>query len=62
MVGGCRTYGRQEMRIQSFLWEDRRERDYVEDPGVDGRILKWVLKKRNREAWNIMILKILFIL
>jgi hypothetical protein len=38
------------------LWEDLRERVYMEDPGRDGRIiLKWVLKKRNREAWNIMI-------
>jgi hypothetical protein len=50
MGGACCTYGRQEMRIE-FLWEDLRERDYVEDQGEDGRIiLKCVFKKRDREV------------
>jgi len=26
MGGACSTYGRQEMRIQNYLWEDLRER------------------------------------
>ena len=29
--------------IQGFGWEDMREGDYLEDPGLDGRIiLKWI--------------------
>ena len=28
-----------------FLWGNLRERDHLEDPGIDGRIiLKWVLR------------------
>ena len=31
---------------KGFWLEDLRERDYFEDPGVDGRIiLRWVFKK-----------------
>jgi hypothetical protein len=29
-----------------FWWEDQRETNLFEDPGVDGRItLRWILKK-----------------
>jgi hypothetical protein len=28
-----------ERRVQVFLWQNLRERDHWEDPGVDGRII-----------------------
>ena len=29
-----------------FVWGNLRERDHLEDPGIDGRIiLKWIFKK-----------------
>ena len=34
-----------------FWWRNLRERDHLEDPGLDGRIiLRWILRKWDVEA------------
>jgi hypothetical protein len=39
-----------------FCWGDLRDRDHLEDLGVDGRIiLKWIFKKWDGEALTGMI-------
>jgi len=42
--------GRVEM-YTGFLWENLRERDHLEDTGVDVKIiLRWIFRKWNVEA------------
>jgi hypothetical protein len=39
-----------------FWWEELRERDYLEDLGVDVRlILKWISKEFDGLAWTGLI-------
>ena len=39
-----------------FSWENARKRDHLEDLGVDGRkILKWIFKNWDWEAWTGLI-------
>jgi hypothetical protein len=35
-----------------FLWGNLRERDRLEDPGIDGRILRWIFRKWDVGAWT----------
>ena len=39
-----------------FWWGNLRERDYFEDPGVDGRItLRWIFRKWDVVEWTGLI-------
>jgi hypothetical protein len=44
MGGACSTYGGEV--YTGLCWRKLRERDHLEDPGVDGRIiLRWIFRK-----------------
>jgi hypothetical protein len=38
-----------------FGWGNLRERDHLEDPGIDGILLKWVFKKWDGGTWIRLI-------
>jgi hypothetical protein len=52
MGGECSTYGERKA-YTGFLWEILRERDHLETPGVDGKIMsRWVVKNWDKGAWT----------
>jgi hypothetical protein len=57
MGGPCSKYGGEERRIQGFWLGNLRERDHLEDPGLDGRIIlrmsfmKWDVRTRAGSMW-----------
>ena len=49
------VWGRVEV-YSGFRWGNLTERDDLENPGVDGRIIvRWICRKWNGEAWTGLI-------
>jgi hypothetical protein len=45
------VWGRGDVHT-GYWWRNLRERDHLGNPGVDRRIIvRWILKKWNRELW-----------
>jgi hypothetical protein len=47
----CGTYGEMRNIYRAFGGENLKERGYLEDAGIDGMIMKWILKKQDGRTW-----------
>ena len=53
MAGTCSMYGGSGEVYTGFWWGNVGERDYLGDPGIDGRIiLRWVFSKWDVGVWT----------
>jgi hypothetical protein len=53
MGGACSTFGGRGEVHTGFWWRNPRERDHLEDPNIEGRIiLRWILRKWDVGAWT----------
>jgi hypothetical protein len=53
MGGACSTYGGRGEVYTGFWWGNLRERDDLEDLGIDGRIIfKWIFRKWGVGVWT----------
>jgi hypothetical protein len=43
MNGACSTYWGEE--VYRVWWGNLRERDQLEDPGIEGILLRWIFRK-----------------
>jgi len=56
MSEACSTYGGEEKSIQGFGGGNLRERDHLEESGVNGRtILRWIFRKWDWGPWTGLI-------
>ena len=56
MGGACSVYGGEERRIQGFGGGNLMERDHLEEPVIDGRIiLRWIFRKSYGREWAGLI-------
>jgi hypothetical protein len=51
----CCTYVEMRNIYRAFVGENLKERGYLEDPGINWMVLKWILKKEDGRTWNEFI-------